>query len=436
MKRRTTQEPSRRRHEEEQRLDPPSPDSAHRRVLDLQRTAGNQAVGTLLRQPTVTPAAPKPKTDEEQWEEDWNDPAFKKHQHHFGGNDRPKGTPKERYDVLCPLYKAQGIKRPLKYIDDYIVEIRFFGKFTYGHKDLKTKLAAAEKDLKGQKDLQGQNKGYDNADGKRPFRKCWAFNPRTTSEGNWSNHADGKAIDIDEDTNPRLINKREREVITALTGIDVSAAHPGKALGVDNYQASLWASGLFQLMYSPTGMAVKAAVFELIALEQTKDVDAAKLELAGVPTGKKATSDDKKRAKEIAKRVKALEAGLAQTRAGQKVLTTEKTRYEKLDIDKANLEAEITKLTAEITQLDTDIAAATKKGKAPLVKKRNATDAKLKEKIKKLGKLRADPLRGYSDKGFLDLNPDLVQALKTAGLYWGGEIWTGKDYMHFQVAPH
>jgi D-alanyl-D-alanine carboxypeptidase len=418
--------PRRRREEELPEPAPPPQPHPHGRVLDLQHKAGNQAVGALLRQPAA-PAPAKPKTDEEQWEEDWNDPAFAKDRKHFEGPDRPKGDAKFRYDTLCPLYKQQGIKRPLKYVHDNIVDIRFFGKYTVGHKDLKAKLQVAEKDLK-------DNKGY--TDATRPFRKCWAFNPRTTSEGRWSNHADGKAIDIDEDTNPRLIDKRERDVITALTGIDVSAAHPGRPMGVDNYQASLWASGLFQLMYSPRGLAVKAAVFELIAQDQTKNVEAAKLELAGVPTGKKATSGDKKRAKEIAKRVKALEAELARTRASQKVLTTEKARFEQLDIDMAKLEAEIARLTAEIAKLDQDIAAATKKTKAPLVKTRSAKDKQLKEAIVKLGKKRADPLRGYADKGFLDLNPDLVQALKDAGLYWGGEIWTAKDYMHFQVAPH
>jgi hypothetical protein len=405
----------------------PAPVDSQRRVLDLQRSAGNRAVGTLLRQPTLTP--PMPKTDEEQWEEDWNDPAYAKHHHHFKGNDRPKGTDKQRYDVLCPLYKKQGIKRPLKYIDDNIVEIRFFGKFTYGHKDLKKKLAAAEKDLKA--------RGYGDADDKRPFRKCWAFNPRTTSEGNWSNHADGKAIDIDEDTNPRLINKQERAVITALTGIDVSAPDPGKAIGVDSYTASKFASALFQMLYSPTGMAIKIALLEQIALGETQGIAAAKAELSGVPTGKKATKDDKKRAREIAQRVKKLEAELAKTRAAQKVLTTEKARYEKLDADIAKLEAEIAALVAEIAQLDKDIAAAaTAKAKAPLLKARAAKDRKRNDKLKALGVKRADPLRGYKRKGFLDLNPDLVKALKDAGLYWGGEVWAGKDYMHFQVAPH
>jgi D-alanyl-D-alanine carboxypeptidase len=426
MKRRSTAEPPGRtpRRRRDEPLAPPQPDP-HRRVLDLQQAAGNRAVGTLLRQPTV-PAPAKPKTDEEQWAADWDDPAFAKDRKHFEGDDRPKGDARHRYDVLCPLYKKQGIARPLKYVHDNIVGVKFFGHFTYAHRDLKKALEKAEKDLK-------DNKGYATA----PFRKCWAFNPRTTSEGNWSNHADGKAIDIDEDTNPRLINKQEREVITALTGIDVSAADPGKALGMDNWWASRFASGLFQMLYSPTGMAIKVALLEQIALGESQSVDAAKLELAGVPTGKKATADDKKRAQEIRKRVKALDAQLAKTRATQKVLTTEKARYEKLDADVARLEAEVATLTTEIAKLDADLtAAATKKAKAPLAKARAAKAKKLKDAIKELGRKRADPLRGYSKKGFLDLNPDLVKALKDAGLYWGGEIWTAKDYMHFQVAPH
>src|SRR5262245_7330879 len=427
MLRRRTREPLRRppKRRRDESLDEPvvaPPPHPHGQVLELQRAAGNQAVGTILRQPTV--AAPKPKTDEEQWGEDWNDVAFASAKKHFEGTDRPKGTAKERYDVLCPLYRQQGIKRPLKYVHDNIVGTRFFGHFTYAHRDLKSALDDAEKALKA--------KGYKDA----PFRKCWAFNPRTTSEGNWSNHADGKAIDIDEDTNPRLIRKQERDVISALTGIDVSAPYPGKDMGVDSYQGSQFASGLFQVMYGPRGMAFKIAVLEQVALDQITDVDAAKTELAGVPTGKKATADDKKRRKEIAKKVKALEALLAQTRGMQKVLTTEKARYEKLDTDMAALEAEIARLTKELEDLAKELAAATtKKAKAPLVKAQSAKKKRLAKALEELGAKRADPLRGYADKGFLDLNPDLVQALKDAGLHWGGEVWAGKDYMHFQVAP-
>jgi D-alanyl-D-alanine carboxypeptidase len=419
-------QPPRRRDEPQPPPPAPQPVHPHDQVRDLQHAAGNQAVGTLLRQPkTAPPPAPKPKTDEEQWAEDWADPAFASAKKHFEGTDRPKGNAKFRYDTLCPLYKKQGIKRPLKYVHDNIVPTRFFGKFTYAHRDLKTALDKAETALKA--------KGYKDA----PFRKCWAFNPRTTSEGNWSNHADGKAIDIDEDTNPRLIKKQEREIITALTGIDVSAPDPGKAIGADSYLASRFASGLFQMLYSSKGMALKIALLELVAAGETKDVDAAKAELAGVPTGKKASSDDKKRAKELAKKVKALEAELARTRAAEKTLTAERTRFDKLQADMAKLETEIATLPGEIAQLDKDIAAATtKRAKAPLTKTRNAKDAKLKKAIKTLGALRADPMRGYADKGFLDLNPDLVKALEDAGLHWGGEVWAAKDYMHFQVAPH
>ena len=58
-------------------------------LLRMQQTAGNQAVGTLLRQ-VVAP--PKPKTDEEIWAEDWADATFADARKHFEGNDRPKGT--------------------------------------------------------------------------------------------------------------------------------------------------------------------------------------------------------------------------------------------------------------------------------------------------------------------------------------------------------
>ena len=193
-------------------------------MLALQRAAGNRAVRTLLRQPVADP--PKPKTDAEQWEEDWNDTAFAAAQKHFEGDDRPKGTAKERYLILAPLYKAHGIARPLKFVSDNIVWRSFFGHGTYMHRDLFTPLNNAEKAL--------NKAGVTDA----PFTTCWAFNPRTQTGGQWSNHADGKAIDIDEVTNPRLLDPGHRAVISALTETDIAAANPGAAAGLDSYDAS------------------------------------------------------------------------------------------------------------------------------------------------------------------------------------------------------
>src|SRR3954447_17881565 len=94
-------------------------------VLGLNRALGNRATARLLRQAVLAP--PAPLTDEQQWEADWNDPALAKYQSYFAGSDRPTGTPKHRYDVLCPLYKKQTIKRPLVYIRDNITTATFFG---------------------------------------------------------------------------------------------------------------------------------------------------------------------------------------------------------------------------------------------------------------------------------------------------------------------
>ena len=79
--------------------DEPAPAPPYADLLRLQRSAGNQAVGQLLRQPA--PGVVAPKTDEQQWEDDWNDAAFASARAHFAGPDRPTGTPKERYDGLC-----------------------------------------------------------------------------------------------------------------------------------------------------------------------------------------------------------------------------------------------------------------------------------------------------------------------------------------------
>ena len=124
-------------------------------------------------------------------------------------------TPRHRYDVLCPLYKAHDIPRPMEYLATSITTAKFYGFSTPAHAQLAAALAAAEATLKG--------KGYADA----PVKSVWALNPRTTSEGHWSNHSDGKAVDIDPNENPRLENKGERKIVSLVSGVDMEQGGQG-----------------------------------------------------------------------------------------------------------------------------------------------------------------------------------------------------------------
>ena len=55
------------------------------------------------------------------------------------------------------------------------------------------------------------------------------------------------------------------------------------------------------------------------------------------------------------------------------------------------------------------------------------------ELAKAVGARDEDTLRGYQQRGFLDLNKTMVEALKGAGLRWGGDYSGAKDFMHFEV---
>jgi hypothetical protein len=374
-------------------------------VLELQRSAGNQAVAKLLRDPQTQ--AP-PQTDEQIWAADWDDPAYASARGHFAGNDRPPGTPRQRYDVLCPLYKAHGIPRPLKYVHDEIVGGTFFGHGTPMHKDLRTALRAAEKAL--------NDAGVTSA----PFKSCWAFNPRTQSGGQWSNHADGKAIDIDPDTNPRLLDPKQRAVISALTEMDVADQNLG-------YAGAAEASLRFQSRYSVVGLAERSEEIydDEHALEAEEKDIAAKLDVLGKE--KKPTADQKLEAKKLRDELKAKQAELRANLAAQKAIGDERDRLIALEKAVTDLDTQIDGLQTEIDALD-----ATKD------KARIATlTAKLKAKQRALAKATKDrdedPMRHMADVGFLDLDEQMVDALKAAGLRWGGDYKGAKDFMHFEV---
>jgi hypothetical protein len=384
---------------------PPEPAPAVAALLQLQRSAGNQAVGQLLRDPTVV--AP-PQTDAQVWAADWDDPALASARAHFAGPDRPVGTPRQRYDVLCPLYKAQGIDRPLKYVHDKIVDGRFFGHGTPMHKDLRTALNSAEKAL--------NDAGVTSA----PFRSCWAFNPRTQSGGQWSNHADGMAIDIDAETNPRLLDRKQRAVISALTEMDVADQNLG-------YAGAAEASLRFQSRYSAVGLAERSEEI----YDDEHELEAERTEIAGklgvLGQEKKPTADQKHEAKALRDQLKAKQAEIRANLAAQKAISDERDRLLALEKAVNDLEQEIDALQAEIDALD-----ATKDAK-----KIAAITVKLKAKQRRLVKATKarddDPTRHLADTGFLDLDEQLVTALKAAGLRWGGDYKGAKDFMHFEV---
>jgi len=373
--------------------------------LQLQRSAGNQAVGKLLRDPQIQ--AP-PQTDEEKWAADWDNPAYASTRAHFAGNDRPVGTPRQRYDVLCPLYKTHGIPRPLQYVHDNIVDGTFFGHGTPMHKDLRTALRAAEKAL--------NDAGVTSA----PFKSCWAFNPRTQSGGQWSNHADGKAIDIDPDTNPRLIDPKQRAVISALTEKDVADQNLG-------YAGAAEASLRFQSRYSVVGLAERSEEIydDEHALEAERDKINERLGVLGKEP--KPSADQKQEAKALRDELKAKQAEIRTNLAAQKSISDERDRLVALEKAVNDTEAEIDTLQTEIDALD-----ATKDAK-----KIAAMTAKLKAKQSKLAKATkardSTPNQVLADKGFLDLDEQLVNALKAAGLRWGGDYKGAKDFMHFEV---
>jgi hypothetical protein len=415
-------------------------------ILWMQRAAGNAATRALLRDDTKT-APPKPKTDEEIWEEDWKNPDFAAATKHFEGEDRPTGDSHFRYMHLAPLYKAvKGIDRPLKWVHENITWGTFYGHGTYMHKDLKAKLTTAETALK--KDIPDA-----------PFKKLWAFNPRTQTGGQWSNHADGKAIDFDEVTNPRLLDKGHRDVITALTGMDISAANPGAAAGLSSYDASHEASQRFQARYTAEGMTERIDELSDDVAELTKEGDALSAAIAAIPTGKKTgdpkpTAEQKEDLKRLKKELAAKQGELAAGAASRKTLEKELARHQALEKAVSDALTEATELSAAVDVLEAELSTleageSTKEGEAPLtgkaltkeveahkalIKKKSAL-WKIKQKAldDKMKAQDQDTLAGYADRGFLDLDERLVDGLRAAGLGWGGDYGGAKDFMHFET---
>ena len=124
--------------------------------------------------------------------------------HYFGSFD---GNPRKSYLNLKRLYNKKGISNPGEYISTNIRRYTFFNESSHGHIILKQKLASAEQQLKA-------------AGHTFSFQSAWSFVPRTFNSNinKLSNHAIGKAVDIDPQSNPHITNKGEMKVIEAVCG--------------------------------------------------------------------------------------------------------------------------------------------------------------------------------------------------------------------------
>jgi hypothetical protein len=403
-------------------------------LTQLQRTYGNAFMQRVIQAQLTSPGKIKRNTPagtastmepvKQQWEADWNDPALRSARRYFRGKGRPKGTPKQRYDVLCPLYRAHGISRPLKYITDNITTAKFFQFETPAHKDLKGALKQAESTLEGK---------YTEA----PVKSAWAFNARTTSTGEWSNHADGKAIDLDPDINPHLTSKRDRKIITLLTGFDIEKPHPGAGKGLDSFDAAKEASDRFRARYNPAGLRSRIEDFESQALNLQNEMVVLQAELEDIPKGRKASREERRKAKDLRKRIKNKKAEVGRVEKNRKLLEKELQAYEKLDQTIDTLGGQVSTLQQEIIVLEALLAGTTGTERSRIKRdfaKKKRLLKKTAERLEKKEKARKEhKLRRYAATGFLNLPKDLVEAMRAAGFRWGGDWKVHKDFMHFDL---
>ena len=449
----------------------------------------------VQREPASLQRDPTPDPDLAQWAADWNDAQYAGARGYFSETTRPAGTPEDRYKILCPLYKAHGIARPLPYLKNSINgSTTFFGDKTPAHTGMQAMLAAAEKTLRDLKDDKGNPRYSTTPLKQRP----WALTVRTTSSNKWSNHADGRAIDLDPDTNPHLDNAEHRAIINELTGMDVEARNPGTALPLpalltpDSYDSVKLISDQFTANYTEAGLTERSAqlaanraalVTERDGMKtsradlakQAKDV-AKQRDLA---VGRKgATAAEKTAAREQAKA--ALKDITAKQASLKGQLAAKDSEVEAMTKRADRIAAELRKFTREQKRFDatvaavgaaetaigtdsTDLATATaardaadqalaqavkaKKPKAEIAALRKELTKQLRavstaraalRKHQKSLKDNADErdrytLRKYAREGILNLPKDVVEAMTKAGFTWGGDWAVHKDLMHFDM---
>lgn len=118
----------------------------------------------------------------------------------------------QTYSQLHPLYQARGIANPAQYLDNNITSVTFLTHYrTFAHQDMQAYLTRAETHLTTDPAIPiGDRNAF------------WAFVPRTIvgQANQLSNHALGKAIDINPGTNPLIRNQHDIRVIKFITNVD------------------------------------------------------------------------------------------------------------------------------------------------------------------------------------------------------------------------
>jgi len=125
----------------------------------------------------------------------------------------------DRYLELWPLYNSRGIQNPAGYIVANIVTVSFFGHRTPAHRDMIAPLQQAENTLR--------------ARGITPsIRSFWSFNPRPSrgTTSSLSQHAFGRAVDINPEGNPLIADRYDIQVIEAVTGVDLGRPQPAAVM--------------------------------------------------------------------------------------------------------------------------------------------------------------------------------------------------------------
>jgi hypothetical protein len=174
------------------------------------------------------------------------------HRHFLGGSPQEKYA---RYLQLRPLYQqATGASDPAAWLARNIVSVSFFGKTTPAHRELREPLAAAEAALRQQ--------------GRTPsISRFWGFVPRSMrTRAKLSNHALGRAVDIDPATNPHIVSRDEILVIRQATGVDLGSKQ--------DHAAMRRASQTFQRTFGAAWLEAQASEVRAAAARSRARLDA------------------------------------------------------------------------------------------------------------------------------------------------------------------